>query len=138
MEHTEYYQLSLWEQDDRILREDFNSDNAKIDAALAGKADASVVPRIVHGSYTGDGNASRVISLPFAPKLMIIFGHVLNNRAIVFLTPEINAYTANSEVGIDQAMTNPYCCYLDGAALKFRNADWGNKSGNTVYYVLIG
>lgn len=48
MEHTENYQLSIWEKDDRILMEDFNSDNARVDAALAalaeqvaGKAEAS-------------------------------------------------------------------------------------------------
>ena len=38
MNHTEHYQLSQWEYPDRILMSDFNSDNAKIDAALAGEA----------------------------------------------------------------------------------------------------
>ena len=32
--HTPNYQLSQWSRDDRILMEDFNSDNAKIDRAL--------------------------------------------------------------------------------------------------------
>ena len=48
VDHTTNYQLSQWETTDRILMEDFNSDNAKIDAALAahdaalaGKADAA-------------------------------------------------------------------------------------------------
>lgn len=35
MNHTEHYQLSQWEKSDRILMDDFNADNAKIDAALA-------------------------------------------------------------------------------------------------------
>lgn len=35
MQHTASYGLSQWDSDDRILRTDFNSDNAKIDAALA-------------------------------------------------------------------------------------------------------
>ena len=38
--HTPNYQLSQWERDDRILMEDFNADNAKIDAAI--KAEAEV------------------------------------------------------------------------------------------------
>ena len=38
--HTENYQLSQWERSDRILMEDFNADNAKIDAALKAGADA--------------------------------------------------------------------------------------------------
>ena len=38
--HTENYALSQWERSDRILMEDFNADNAKIDAALKAGADA--------------------------------------------------------------------------------------------------
>ena len=36
---TSNYQLCQWEANDRVLRTDFNADNAKIDAALAAKAD---------------------------------------------------------------------------------------------------
>ena len=35
MEQTSIYNLNQWVEDDRILREDFNADNAKIEAALA-------------------------------------------------------------------------------------------------------
>lgn len=38
MNKTEKYQLNQWELTDRIQMEDFNSDNAKIDAALAEQA----------------------------------------------------------------------------------------------------
>lgn len=34
MQHTTSHELSQWAETDRILREDFNSDNAKIEAAL--------------------------------------------------------------------------------------------------------
>lgn len=37
MKQTEMYHLSQWEPGDRILREDFNSDNGKIEAALLGR-----------------------------------------------------------------------------------------------------
>ena len=40
MNQTSNYQLSQWDPDDRILRTDFNEDNAKIDAALQASADA--------------------------------------------------------------------------------------------------
>lgn len=40
MNHTPNYQLTQWEKDDRIMMEDFNGDNAKIDAALKANADA--------------------------------------------------------------------------------------------------
>lgn len=35
MNHTSNYQLSQWDKSDRILMEDFNADNAKVDTALA-------------------------------------------------------------------------------------------------------
>ena len=37
---TPNYQLSQWERSDKIQMEDFNADNAKIDAALKAEADA--------------------------------------------------------------------------------------------------
>ena len=37
---TQYYGLSQWEAADKVERVDFNSDNAKIDAALKANADA--------------------------------------------------------------------------------------------------
>ena len=40
MNQTTNYQLSQWEASDRILMNDFNDDNAKIDAALKANADA--------------------------------------------------------------------------------------------------
>lgn len=40
MKKTENFQLNQWESTDRILMEDFNGDNAKIDAALAAEGDA--------------------------------------------------------------------------------------------------
>ena len=40
MEKTDYYQLSLWSKQDRILMDDFNADNEKLDAALKANADA--------------------------------------------------------------------------------------------------
>ena len=36
--HTPNYSLNQWEPEDRVLRADFNADNAKIDAAIRGVA----------------------------------------------------------------------------------------------------
>lgn len=46
LEQTEHYQLSQWDASDRILRTDFNSDNAKIDAALRALAEANPYQKI--------------------------------------------------------------------------------------------
>ena len=40
MQQTANYQLNQWDGEDRIMRVDFNSDNAKIDAALQQNAAA--------------------------------------------------------------------------------------------------
>lgn len=41
MQHTTNYALSQWEPTDRILMQDFNSDNAKLEAALSALAGAT-------------------------------------------------------------------------------------------------
>ena len=38
--HTTNYDLNQWEATDKVLRAEFNEDNAKIDAALKSNADA--------------------------------------------------------------------------------------------------
>ena len=40
---TANYQLNQWEPTDQVLRTDFNADNAKLDAALAEKAEVETV-----------------------------------------------------------------------------------------------
>ncbi len=100
---TANYQLNQWEPTDQVLRTDFNADNAKLDAALAEKAEVETVsalqtavaskaeqtalaalaarvtalearPYIVTGTYTGDGTASQFIFLGFTPKALLVVG----------------------------------------------------------------
>ena len=47
--YTTNYELPLWATDDAFLRTEFNDANQKIDAALG------TIPKIVLGSYTGNG-----------------------------------------------------------------------------------
>lgn len=65
---TQYSLLNLWEPEDQVLREDFNSDNLKIDAALN-----KLVP--VKGTYTGTTTSStpQTITLGFRPSIVIAF-----------------------------------------------------------------
>ena len=63
--HTTNYDLNQWEGTDRVLRTEFNADNAKIDAALKANADAVAALEatisqkgnctVLHSTYTGDG-----------------------------------------------------------------------------------
>ena len=66
--HTPNLNLNQWEANDPVIRQDFNADNAKIDAAVAARAE------LVFGTYTGNGAFDRTISLGFTPKAVLIFG----------------------------------------------------------------
>ena len=98
---TTNYPLNQWESTDQVLRTDFNADNAKLDAVLAGLAEdvsgkagqtaldalSSTVAghtaamsgfgncRIVYGSYTGSGpgGSSNPSSLTFDGKPLAVF-----------------------------------------------------------------
>ena len=76
MNQTETCGLSQWEKPDRILMEDFNADNQKIEQALAAVA-ASLSDLIVVGTYVGEGSASAAfgtanIDLGFQPRFLMI------------------------------------------------------------------
>ena len=70
MTKTTNYQLPKWEKTDRVQMKDFNDMTATLDAAL--KANADAMPRILHGSYTGDGEASQFIPLAAQPQVLIV------------------------------------------------------------------
>lgn len=65
--------LSQWSANDAVRREDFNSDNALIDAALASLSD---FPKFTLGSYVGTGSSGsshpNILTFDFTPKLVIV------------------------------------------------------------------
>ena len=72
MNRTSNYNLCQWERQDKVQMEDFNADNAKIDAALAAVRDrvnslTAAVHKVAAGHYTGNGAESRTISVGFTP-----------------------------------------------------------------------
>lgn len=81
--YTTNYELPIWAAGDAFLREEFNDANQKIDGALAGKADTEAVAeikaqmggkaKIVAGTYSGDNQTSRIITLGFTPKAVMIW-----------------------------------------------------------------
>ena len=112
--HTTHYDLNQWQATDQVLRTDFSADNAKIDAALAGKAETETVSALqaavagkaeqadlsaleaqvnsmgiakAEGTYTGDGGTQQAITTGFRPALVILFnlGSDLGNSNLVFL-----------------------------------------------------
>ena len=64
--YTSNYNLCQWAAGDRVLRTEFNADNAKIDAALAGKASSSGLDSLkstVDGLKTSKADKSALDSL---------------------------------------------------------------------------
>lgn len=95
--YTEHYQLHQWVPEDDFLRTDFNTDFAKIDAALGEKAGVEELAevqalagskcRVVIGSYTGNGDSARVITLGFRPKVVAV--------------DDTSSYSSGCELGLD-------------------------------------
>ena len=70
MNQTANYHLNLWEPSDRILREDFNGDNAKLDAALKNRN-----CRYYLSSYVGGELEGNLLTFPQPPVLVVVLGH---------------------------------------------------------------
>ena len=103
--YTTNYKLCQWEPSDKVLRNEFNADNAKIDAALATKVDRSVVNtkasqaaldalsatvtqhsaaltgkgncQIEVTDYTGNGQTTRTHTFPRRPVIAFITGSAM-------------------------------------------------------------
>ncbi len=87
MDHTTNYQLPQWVKSDRIMMDDFNDANSKIDAALTLKCEA------VAGTYIGDGaSTGQTISLGFTPAAVL--SHNISGGNIALALP---GYPAGSE-----------------------------------------
>ena len=85
---TPNYALSQWERDDRILMDDFNADNAKIDTALKAETDARTAAdailtaavsklgncQIEVTSYVGTGTSDSRIAFQSMPVFFILAG----------------------------------------------------------------
>lgn len=71
---TENYKLNQWVGTDPVLMEDFNADNAKIDAALSALKSGAL--KMVLGSYVGNGEhgpaSPTSLSFDFEPDVVIL------------------------------------------------------------------
>ena len=67
---TANFGLNQWAATDKVLREEFNADNAKIDAAILA---AQKSPCCVTGSYAGGtGSSKTTVNLGFRPSFLVI------------------------------------------------------------------
>ena len=118
-QQTPNYRLSRWAGTDRILMEEFNSDNDKIDTALKGNADGVAALqtalascgncKIVYGTYTGTGKAGSA-----NPNKLTFDG-----KPVLVIVQEENQ---SSNMDINLRMLWP-CTWAQGAAT---NGNWVN------------
>ena len=98
---TPNYQLSQWVRSDKVRMEDFNTDNAKIDAALKAEADArTAADASLSRTVAGKADASALDSLSGT-----VAGHtsVLGHKGdCQFYT---TSYTGNDQYGKDYSTT---------------------------------
>ena len=104
MTKTTNYQLNQWAKSDRVMMDDFNADNTKIDAALKANADTAAAAsaavalcgncKIETSTYTGTGSAGAssptTLTFPKKPTAVIVFGEY----SLLFITDK-NTSTAN-------------------------------------------
>lgn len=136
MQKTSNYNLNQWESTDPIRREDFNSDNAAIDAAIkavesamADKADTATVTtqlaacgncRIVIGSYTGNGKygSSNPVKLTFGFKpLLVLVG-----------SDEYASYSGNPSVLIRGRASAAPCMGAGNGEYSLMKLTWSNSA----------
>ena len=143
MEHTEYYQLSLWDPEDRILREDFNSDNAKTEAALADLTEAVAGCgncKIEYGSYTGTGNYSSAHpnSLTFSGQpLLVLVADTIRGSFLLMMRPAtFGLYVTADSEGIGM----PRLYWETDSKISWYSGDSASQQANTRnrQYVYIG
>jgi len=142
MTHTQNYNLTQWDAADRILRSDFNADNAAIDAALAahavqlaklGNCGIEVYTYTGTGTY-GTGNPT-VIPFSRMPTFFILSGHFIlvmglggAERATAIIRP-LNGNGAN--------LSGPPLEW-DGPTLRFTNSTTmtqANESGQKYFAI---
>ena len=142
--YTEHYNLCQWEPADKVLREDFNADNAKLDAALAAQktaidaaqasADAAFRPGyhpIAVGGYYGNGAANRDINLGFRPRAVL----VLESSMVMRDGPyHYSAMVTQSE---NYAYADPVTLTSNGFQVHFSDKQLTNKSGYKYFYLAI-
>ena len=88
MTKTTNYQLNQWAKSDRVMMDDFNADNTKIDAALKANADTAAAAsaavalcgncKIETSTYTGNGKYGSAnpttLTFPKKPTAVAVFG----------------------------------------------------------------
>lgn len=129
---TQNYGLSQWELTDNVRMEDFNEDNAKIDAALAG------MPRVITGSYTGTGGCGAAnptkLTLDFPARFLFVWGDYAR-FAMGIRGQSVKAISGSNSDFLSASWNgNTVSWYYNGNTAQVQM----NDSGHVYYYLAIG
>ena len=135
--------LNQWAPEDKVLREEFNGDNAKIETALS-QLTAGVLQTAV-GSYMGNGQygseAPNRLEFAFTPKLVIL---VISETSVLKSgTVFVRGQTISA--GIGTSYSGGSCLNL-GVSWSETGLSWYggdaerqlNKEGSTYFYFALG
>ena len=149
MTKTTNYQLNQWAKSDRVMMDDFNADNATLDAALKANADAAAAAsaavalcgncKIETSTYTGNGkygSANPVtLTFPKRPMTVVVFG----SRALLLITDKSSATPDILTFYNSNATFQKVNAGWNGGTLSFFNmnsADYQANIKDAVYQVV--
>lgn len=147
MEQTANYGLNLWEKADRIMMEDFNADNAKIEQALAAQAE-TLAPiteqigklgncQVYTTTYTGDGSTEgKSITFSAKPIIVMISDSSGRNRNIFWQGMPLSPYLTQTTYPATLTWNGNSVTLTDGETSKSAEKIF-NKSGSTYYLAAL-
>ena len=112
MNKTANFQLNQWEKTDRVMMDDFNADNAKIEAALLNRN-----CQFYTATYKGDGNGSKTWTFPSKPIMVLIAGQ------------SITTLIQGSPIGFTQFGANSYQLKV---TWNENSVTWTNTNGSGI------
>lgn len=131
MDYTQNLHLPQWEESDRIMMDDFNDAFDKIDAGIA----AASAAHVHVGSFVGDGQDNRVISLPFTPKAVILLGYYTGSTSVMnqvaVFTESSCRYILDTNIGDAQQFS------IVENGFRLNVAAWQNGAGQTTTYIAL-
>ena len=153
--HTQHYALNRWDLNDQIIMEDFNDDNAKIDAALHDNAATlsalqttlsthGTLTRFAYGSYvgTGESGSSHPTSLTFDfyPIFVVIMCREIQDRdgsPCFLMRGETVANSTKQFKSINVSWTNSGVSWYDVDSFH-EPENQNNAAGVTYHYFALG
>jgi len=130
---TANFGLNQWEATDKVLREEFNADNAKIEAAILA---AQKSPCCVTGSYEGGVEGGVTVELGFKPSFLFVLQGTMPNESNAAVAALGNAdlmllIKYNGPMGLGGATITDTGFCVNGAVTSSYAL---NLKGSTYYY----